>query len=227
MKQIILISDHVGRPLRGVAPATACETIMICPSDKPQPHARSVKFPDAWLPEFDASMDYGKRCWWVCDRIFAAAVTQLNLDADHFWCVESDVAASPKTWERLVEAGSKCELDGILTSLIERSTAPDGFPWELFSAPDWVTHQAFGPIYRLSRRALEWIADTAHTNRDAFCELNFPTVLADKKGTMCNLNDLGWFYSSQSMQPSWCAMHSGLFNHPVKTNTIGPEILKI
>ena len=36
MKQMILISDPHGLPLRGLAPATAAETVMICPHDKPQ-----------------------------------------------------------------------------------------------------------------------------------------------------------------------------------------------
>ena len=148
---MILISDPHGLPLRGLAPATAAETVMICPHDKPQPHARSVTFPDAWLPDFDPSMHYGRKCWWVCDRIFAAAVSQLSLDADFFWCVESDVAAKPLTWQRLIAAGTTRALDGIHVHLTQREA--DHFWFTHPTTPAWATHTCLGHPYLPRGRA--------------------------------------------------------------------------
>ena len=219
----VLISDPHGFPLRGVAPATAAPTVMICPSDKPQPHARSVTFPDDWLPDFDPSMSYGKKCWWVADRIFAAAVIQLRLDADFFWCIESDVAATPGTWQRLILASQHRRLDGIHVHLSARSS-PTPVSAPFFShptTPSWATHHCFGPVHRFSRRAIHWLAATAVQHRNVYCEIHAPSIIRAHGGSMGDLRHLGWFYNSQCLcaDPSLHSINTALLNHPCKSNT--------
>ena len=221
---MILISDPHGLPLRGLAPATAAETVTICPHDKPQPHARSVTFPDAWLPDFDPSMPYGRKCWWVCDRIFAAAVSQLSLDADFFWCVESDVAAKPLTWQRLIAAGTTRALDGIHVHLTQREA--DHFWFTHPTTPAWATHTCLGAVHRFSRRALQWIAAGAEANRNVFCEIHAPSTIHRNGGSTGDLHQLGRFYNNQCMQGSepMLAINTSLLCHPLKNNSIEPSV---
>lgn len=227
MKQMILVSDAYGRSLRGVAPATAAETVMISPDDRPMPHTRCVTLPEDWRPNFGGGMAAGKRQWWVCDRIFAAAVQQLNLDADFFWCVESDVAAEPDVWKRLMAAGEKRALDGVFVHLSTRADNP-GNPWLAHeTSPPWTTHHCLGAVYRFSRRALDWMAQSAPDNRNVFCEVNAPSLIRREGGSIGDLHQLGWFYNRQTMRPPpRCMINSMLLNHPLKTNTVGPEIVR-
>jgi hypothetical protein len=224
MKQIIIISDPGGFPLRQVAPATIAETVVICPSDKSHAHAQSVEFPEDWLPDFDPAMEYGRRCWWVCDRIFPAAVAQLNLDADYYWCVESDVVAKPGVWRNLIEASSGSERDGIYVHLSNRpeTERPDWFGHP--TTPPWALQHALGAMFRLSRRAMGWLAESAPVNRNVFCEINNPSIVRHAGGTLADLGTFGWFYNDQCMKGHGhqLGINTGLFCHPVKTNTEEP-----
>ena len=227
MKQVILISDPHGFPLRGVAPATAAETAMICPHDKPQPHARSVEFPETWLPT-QQDLPYGKRCWWVCDRIFPAAVQQLGIEADFYWCVESDVCAAADTWQQLIAESGKRTLDGIHVHLSTREMNPNNGWFKHPSTPGWATRHSLGAMYRFSRRAMDWLAQTAEANREVFCEVNAPSVIHREGGSTGDLKNLGWFYNGQCMQanPKRLGMNTLLFNHPLKINTSEPVIVR-
>ena len=223
---MILISDPHGLPLRGLAPATAAETVMICPHDKPQAHARSVEFPETWLPLRDPAMPYGARCWWVCDRIFTAAVVQLGLDADFFWCVEGDVVAKPETWQRLIVAGESRALDGIFIHLADRASRSENGWLNHPTTPEWADRHCLGAMYRFSRRAMQWIAESAEENREVFCEVHAPSIIRNRGGSIGDLHQLGWFYNSQCMQAPGhrLGFNSILFNHPHKTNTECPEL---
>lgn len=231
MKTIILIADHRGYPSRLIAPATAAETLCICPHDKPQAHASSVRMPDEWLPASTGSatdMGYGKKCWWRCEMLFVAAVQQLGLDADFYWCVESDVAALPVTWQRLMLASEKRFLDGVYVNLGPREGDKAWAGWWLDpGTPQWASHRHLGAMFRLSRRAMGWLADAGEECREAFCEISNASVVHRAGGSTGDLRQLGWFYSTACLRPAPHRpfIHPDLFCHPMKFDSVGPEVV--
>lgn len=214
MKQLILISDPQGYPLRVQASAEAAQTICICPGDKPREHGVTVALPEAWLPA-KGNPQYSRRCWWVCDRHFIAAIRQLDLDADFYWCVESDVVANPDVWQRLILASESRASDGIFVWLTDRRP---NYWLSHPTTPAWATHHHLGAMFRLSRRAVAWLEAAAEEQREVFCEVNTASVIRRAGGSLADLRDLGWFYNSQTMTapPSKPIVNPLLFNHPLK-----------
>lgn len=223
MKQIIIISDNHGYPARYAAPATAAETVIICPHDKATPGAIPIQMPESWLP-LNGS-DYGHRCWFRCEMMFPAAILQLGLDADFYWCAESDVCALPDVWQRLLDASAKRALDGIYVNLGPREGDTGWRQWWTHpGTPGWANKRCLGAMFRLSRRAVQWLADAAEENRETFCEVANPSTVSRAGGSTGDMKQLGWLYNGHCMRPAphHCIVNRKLFNHPLKSNTAEP-----
>lgn len=225
MKQMVLISDHVGYPLRAVNPSRVIETIVIGPSDKAPPHAVPIDYPESWLPTILERKAGWRNQWWVCDRLYVRAIMELGLDADYYWCVEGDVVAKEDTWRRLMAASSNRRLDGIFLHLTYKDRNKEnpffGFP----TTPKWATNHCLGAMYRLSRRAVQWLQDSAQDHRNIFCEINAPTTIHLNKGSIGDMSQLGRFYTRQCMKGTdkHLGLHTGMFCHPVKLNSVDFE----
>ena len=97
--------------------------------------------------------------------------------------------------------------------------------WNHPGTPAWADKRHLGAMYRLSRRAMGWLAESAVECREAFCEIANASVVSRAGGSTGDLQQLGWFYNSHTMRPAPhpCYPNKELFNHPLKSNTEEPQ----
>lgn len=219
MKTMVLVSDVGEYHSRTVAPSQFFETLLLTPHDLPQAGAHPIAIPSKFLPSGDRP--HREKCWWRNELIYVMAVKELRLDADFFWCVESDVAAAPPVWGRLAEASRKRFLDGTYINLGRRDRRNGWAEWFAHPmTPTWATRCHLGAMFRLSRRAVEWLYESAEETREIFCEVANASTVHTCGGSTGDMNQLGPFYNRQTMRPSpnKCFVNLDRFNHPLKTN---------
>ena len=101
----VIMTDAAGYPrradtLRRTLHALGIPFLRVAPADRPQPGALPVDLPVEWLPADDRPLH--QKHWYRNHLHCLAAVRSYGLHADHYWCAEADVSASPGTWLRLI-----------------------------------------------------------------------------------------------------------------------------
>jgi len=237
MKTAVIIVDHAGYPRRVANTRTALaragvDVHAVCPHYKPHPHAQPVEIPEDWLPE-DPAIERWRKDWHRCHLHYVAGYAALGLDADFLWCIENDVATSGATWLRLLEETNDLGHDGLFARLSHRAERP-GIGW--FSHPGtarWMNWYHHGCIYRLSRRALSWLSESAGETREAFCEVAVASVIDRAGGTLRGINTNArvervarprTFYNCQTLcfPPRLPVFDPRFFNHPCKADDPAP-----
>lgn len=236
-----IMADYAGRPQRAAAfreamAAAGVQAAVSAPADSPQPHAATVKIPEAWLPV--NGLPLARRQWWRHHTEYLAAwQARVVGDPEYVWCVESDVLANAATWARLVQETAEDPADGLFLSLTgQTGMAVNGWLGNP-ATPGWMTHQCLGAVCRLSRRALRWLTDSAEETREAFGEVTLPSTIIRGGGTIGDINVAGpegycgvgqgrWFYNRLTMTapPREPVLDARLLNHPYKAD--GPLPLR-
>lgn len=191
MNVAVIMSDAAGYPNRAeilgrVMSAAGIPFFRVSPVDRPQPGALPVDLPPGWLPADERPIHL--KHWYRNHLHYVAAVRRYGIRADHVWCLEADVAASPSTWLRLLETTADMPHDGLWTRLSHRSERP-GIGW--FSdatTPPWGDWYCLGALFRVSARAIDWWEASAIETREVFTEIAAPSVIARAGGTINRIN---------------------------------------
>lgn len=223
MKDVVILQDHAGyrqrvRALQAVHP----RVYPVTPADKPNPWSTSFTPPEEWLPQ-DQSMPYWRRCWWKADAMGLAAVKHLDLNADFFWFIESDVVAAPDRWKALFDDFRNDPSDLVAPSIRTRAERPNTRVWQLDSTPEWARHYILMAVFRLSRRALLECTRCAVEMRDCFSEVAIPSVVHRAGLSMTGINVRRTHCNTQTFaaHEEKVVRDPRLINHPVKANTAG------
>jgi hypothetical protein len=190
MKVAILFSDADGFSKRAAmikATAAVASIPFVCfsPPDKPQAHSMVIEIPASWIP---AVPDPDRRDWFRNHLGYILAIRKTGIQADHYWCCEGDVQASPATWLRLLAATSNRPEDGLWTRLAHRDDS-DGNKWFTHAGtPAWADWYCLGALFRLSARAVDWLEETAEESREMFTEICVPSQIAKRGGTLGRIN---------------------------------------
>lgn len=222
MKQQVILVDVMGATERLRALNAAHPHVLgVTPHDKPCAGFVPIQVPDEWLPRNVFPDDYSRRCWWACGKLALAAAR--DIDADHFWMIESDCAANTRRWKALIADHADNDEDCVVISKMTRGNSPlNGF-WDHPGTLPWMNLQHIGCLYRLSRKAVQICLDTAETYREAFGELSIAGSVERAGGTVGIVNRTRTHLNCQTITGgSPVAFNSALINHPVKSNTFGP-----
>ena len=153
-----------------------------------------------------------------------SAAKALNLQADFYWFIESDVAASPERWAALFRDWEGDDADLVAPSLRIRSEKPNRKVWQTCRGPEWAGAFSFVFIFRLSRRALLECMRSAPEMRECLSEVSVASVVQRARMTMAGINARETHGNNQCLTPCLkCHIpYPRLLNHPVKADTFGP-----
>jgi hypothetical protein len=229
MKQVILIVDVGGYDKRREQlEKTGYEVHGITPHDIASPGFVPIVAPEEWLPTVDpfpGHRDYWtlqqKKSWWKSNIHAFAAIQQMSIDADAYWIIESDCAASVERWKALFDDHVDNPDDICTTCVVTRFDAPGRARWRV--TPEWANYANLGAMYRLSRSAVETIIKTAEEMREVPSEHTYVNVVHRGGGVIGHLNRTQTHMNNQTMKgdPKRVRLNPNLVNHPVKSNTPG------
>lgn len=226
MKQVVIVSDVAGYTARLKALQDAHPHVVgVTPHDKPCDGFTPIHVPDNWL-QSDPEIDYSRKCWHGTGKLPIAAIHQLGIEADHYWFIESDCVASQARWRALIASHAQNQTDGVfLCPRTRRETAINPW-WSHPGTPAWADMIHLNAIYRISRRAFEWILASAEETREAFGETVIGSVIKRQGGTIgrINLDQRNPHHTGQTMKAieERIIIDRNLINHPVKSNTYQP-----
>ena len=225
MRTAIIVCDPAGIKSRAEMLVGLGDVYCVTTTDRPHAHTHAVTIPNDWLP--NDSRTLRERCWHKADTLALAAIQQLQIVADFYWVIESDVAAPRSRWEALMESTAADETDGIFAKMTTRDGKFAHFVkrFNHTTCPKWVTHSHLNPLYRLSRFAVEECARSAVEMRDCFCEQTVASVIVRAGGTVRNLHEFGEHFTNTSLmgKVGFWTMQPGLLNHPVKDDIEIPD----
>lgn len=129
-----------------------------------------------------------------------------HLAYSHYWLIEFDVECSRPWWE-FFEAFEQSEADLIASHVYSRTQRPDWYWWKSMCGPakeavpvgsQW---QAFLPVCRISRRALQMM-DAAHrAGWRGHSEMLVPTVLKQRGLDVRDLREFSHCYTGTEQDP--------------------------
>lgn len=220
MSDVVIIQDPSGLSMRVLAMQHAHPNVVpVAPASKRIGHCQAISPPESWLPD-DPSIPSFDREWWKCDAVALAAVQQLGIDADFYWFIESDVAATQDRWKSFFKQFDHRQDDMLCLYKILRHPGNDRL-WN--GLPEEADTACLMSLYRLSRRMVERSIEMAPSMRNVFCEAAVPWV-AKSAGWPVGILSLGGHYNSSTIgpRPRSITINKSLINHPVKTNTYEP-----
>jgi hypothetical protein len=226
MKTAVIMTDAAGYPNRAeilsrTMNAAGIPFLRVSPVEQPQLGASPIDLPPEWLPAAEDRPDHWKH-WYRNHLHCLAAVRRYGIQADHVWCAEGDVSASPATWLRLLETTADMPHDGLWTRLYHRSDGLDNGWFGHPTTPEWADWYCLGALFRVSARALDWWEQAAAETREVFTEIAAPSIIAREGGTIGRINrpDHPPLYHCGTMKfnPSRTPPihHPQMFCHPCK-----------
>ena len=191
MNVAVIMTDAAGYPNRAAIldrtmQAAGIPFFRVSPVDRPQPGALPVDLPSEWLPTDERPLH--QKHWYRNHLHCLAAVRRYGIQADHVWCAEADVSASPATWLRLLETTADMPHDGLWTRLAYRSDSPGNGWFSHATTPPWADWYCLGALFRVSARALDWWEASAIETREVFTEIAAPSIIAREGGTISRIN---------------------------------------
>ncbi len=191
MNVAVIMTDAAGYPNRAeildrAMRAAGIRFFRVSPVDRPQPGALPVDLPSGWLPIDERPLH--QKHWYRNHLHCLAAVRRYEIQADHVWCAEADVSASPATWLRLLETTADMPHDGLWTRLSHRSDSPGNGWFSHATTPPWADWYCLGALFRVSARALDWWEASAIETREVFTEIAAPSIIAREGGTISRIN---------------------------------------
>lgn len=193
MKISIIMSDAAGYPNRAAhisnaAAAAGASFHRVTPVDCAAhvSGAHVIDIPETWLPSIDKPTAW--KHWFRNHLHYIIAARDLCPDADFYWCVEADVAASRATWIRLLETTADMPEDGLWTRLYHRDESPANGWFTAEGCPGWANWYCLGALFRVSARALHWWEQKAEETREIFTELCAPSLIHRAGGSIAKIN---------------------------------------
>lgn len=191
--------------------------IPVAPRRNAIPYCQAFDPVEAWMPDRE-DVPAQRREWFKCDATAISAVHQLGIDADFYWFIESDVAATQERWQAFFAEFENRTDDCLCLERYPRGVNPH---WQE------VSHEAdfafIMAVYRLSRRMVQESITQAESLRNVFCEMAVPIVAARAGFSVGTLHQGGHYTRSTiAALPRSIRIDRNLINHPVKTNTLGP-----
>lgn len=219
---VVILQDHLNltervRSMRDAHP----RVVAVGPAGKPH-YNLPINPPPEWLSA-DEAIDFDRRCWLKADAMGLAAVVQHAPDADFYWFIESDVAATQERWHALFSEFANHPADCLATHIHYRGDDPRMEKYFKDAPPEATRHFVMA-LYRLSRAAVEASIAEAETLRECFSEISVPWVMQKHGLKVKRINGDTVHFSRMSFrttqQTTRIVPH--LLNHPCKLNTYGP-----
>ena len=232
MRVVVIMSDAAGYPnrtavYRRTMEAAGVPFVLVSPADAAQPDSIVTSVPEKWLPA-----SHARKEWYRNHLHYLMAIKTSGIEAEHYWCVEADVDASPATWLRLLETTANMEHDGLWTSLRHRVESPENAWFTDPSTPADADWYCLGALFRISRRAVDWLFEAAEESREVFTEIHVPSEIARRGGTVGKINRPHHqiLYNCQTMKFTQTvngftyppARGAAVFMHPVKHDVEKP-----
>jgi hypothetical protein len=218
MKTAVILQDVDGRPeriraLRSVHPYVR----VFCPPDKEIAGAVKIDVPAEWLP-----VKHDRPHWWKADALALAAAR--TVDADSYWFIESDVAATPEVWSDLFATHEDNPVDCLAAAIGRRGPGSGFRHWEHPGTPRNADRHFIMAVYRLSRRAVAASIAMAEDLRETFSEVAVPYVMKRSGLSMADMNGRGLFWSPTTFRtkPQEVRIDPRFLNHPVKHDSFSP-----
>lgn len=224
MTSCVIVQDHANYPERVRALKGAHPRVhSVAPWDKPNRHSTTFRPPDEWLPE-GGEFSLAKKCWWKADAMGFAAARALQIEADYYWFIESDVVASQQRWKAVFADWENDPTDLVAPAPRTRQQSPWLKVWQLPSTPPWADNFILMAVFRISRRGLEECVRHAVETREVFSEVSLPSVVHRAGFTIAGLNQRQTHSNNQTFGPcAPCVVRNPkLLNHPVKENSFEP-----
>lgn len=223
MKSAVILQDYSDYPLRALALAdVGCNLFVVTPETHPNDRCEIVSIPKDWIQD-DWRIPLDRRCWFKADAMAFAAVKHLNIDADFYWFIESDVAAEQETWRALFKMHEDNPCDAILISIPEITTDFIDGKWIHSNIPSDFSFFSLLSIFRLSKKALDACIQEAPNMRECFGELSLPYVIRKNSLSVGLIDPQNTLMNSKTMCecPSKLVIDKSKINHPIKSNTYG------
>lgn len=229
MKQIIIIVDVAGYTKRKKQlELTGYEVIGITPADIASPGFIPITAPEGWLPVNDPIPEHRndwtiqqKKSWWKSNIHAIAAIQQLDLQADAYWIIESDCAASLSVWREMFKDHEDNPDDICTTCVRTRFEEPGRERWRF--TPSWANFVNLGAMYRMSRFAVDAIIAASVEMREVPSENTYVSVVHRAGGKLGKLNRSQTYMNNQTMKSKGhkVIVNRSLINHPCKADTLG------
>jgi hypothetical protein len=194
--------------------------VAVAPTNKGIAHCLPFDTPDEWLPEVGKCADH-EREWFKCDAMGLAAVAHHQVDADYYWFIEADVAASQARWKAFFETFKDRKDDCLCTFVNLRGQDP-GFSRRWNGAPEGANKHFLMALYRLSRPMVERSIQMAEEMRNVFSEIAVPWVVESGGGKVSRLTGGHFNRMTFGVQPKYIRPDKNLISHPMKGNTFEP-----
>lgn len=217
---VVILQDHLGLTERAKAMRDAHPRVVVVgPSDKSHPNI-PVDPPLDWLSEQDIPLT--RKCWLKADAM-ALAATALAPDADFYWFIESDVAASQDRWKALFHEFRNNPADCLATQIYYRGEDPRMEKYFKDAPPEANRHFIMA-LYRLSRAAVEASIAEAPGLRECFSEISVPWVMQKHGLKVKRINGASQHFHPKTFRATTqnLRIDKNLINHPCKLNTYGP-----
>ena len=214
MKQVAILIDHLGYPLRK-------KTLEDSGIEVFSSYGANFTVPDEWMPEdFPANWNIE---WFKCDAVALAFIQHLNLDADFFWVIEYDTCGSVERWKALFADPISSEYDGLFICPRTRQQTLWNQWWNSRWTTEWCTHTHIMAIYGMSRRAVQWCLEEAPKRRNVYSEMFTASAIVAHGGSVATMNLHTTHCNSQTMKtnPDSVIFNKRLLNHPVKLDSYG------
>ena len=234
MRVAAILCDVSGVPNRWAAFHKAMnkvgvDSFYICPDHAGKSYAHSVALPESWLPN-QPDKHIRERCWLRGHMHFVQAINQLCPDADHVWCIEGDTWAAGHTWRRLINETADDTSDGLFVGVQRKELNTGNNAWfSHHGTPDWGTLYSLHALFRISKRAVGWLLESAERDREVQSEIHCASLIQKNGGTLQDINkrdaagwlskDNGRFFTSPKTivaPPHKCEVDSWMICHPIK-----------
>lgn len=220
-KSVIILQDCIGLPSRAAVLRSVHGFVRpVVPDHCSHAHAKAFPEPIDWLPANDDPLP--RKCWWKADALGLAAVQHFGYDADFYWFIESDVAATPETWKSLFRHYEDNGSDCIATMIGRRSSQSAFRHWDHPGTPADAQRHFLMACYRLSKRAVEASIQLAGTLRETFSEVAVPLVMRRSGFVMESMDGRFCDSSTVSAFPDQITWSNRMLNHPVKSDAVSP-----
>lgn len=219
---IVIFQDLVGRSerLRSLCHAHP-QVVPVTPETHTHPGAETIPLRHDWLPREGELL---RKCWWKADAMALAAAEHLQIEADFYWFVESDVAASPERWRAVFADHEDNRADCVHLTMGRRDGRSTFRHWNHPATPPTADRFFIMAVYRLSRMALEMSIARAAELRECFSEVAVPLVIRDAHMSFSPLNRTQRHFTDRTVRsrPEDIHIDKKLLCHPLKSNTLGP-----
>ena len=209
------------------------------------------------VPHFEFSMESLRALGyhWLQDSLMPGhvhfpvlAFARNHPEYSHYWVIEYDVRLTGP-WRLFFRMASRNRTDFVATHLSRYPEQPSWYWWDTYSCPDMPISvedriRFFGPLYRISRPAIEFVDEKLRSGCRGHQEVVLPSLLNEVGFSLTDLSGISsfrclsfWSWYTRSKRDVWGALANSsmrfrppmdlpgyrpfTFYHPIKNSSYG------